>query len=291
MPTCEIVYIDAFSDTPDMGNPAGVVMDADGLCEENMQAIAKAVGFNETVFICRSSQANYRFRFFTPGHEMDLCGHATIAAVSHLCRTAAEPSALMIETKVGILPVCYDHEAKMVGMEQKAPQFADFTGSRSALAAALGIQADDITGGLPVMYGSTGTWTLLVPVRDEETLFAMQPDNAAFPSILTEMPRASVHPFVVLQAADVIAFSARHFSSPYSGTVEDPVTGTASGVMGAYAARYLCPERERLRCVVQQGKSVGRDGKVFVEVEKTQRETHVRIAGQAVMVKKFSVDF
>ena len=291
MAICKVVHIDAFSDTPGMGNPAGVVLGADHLRGLDMQAIAKAVGFNETVFVCRSRHADYRFRFFTPGHEMNLCGHATVAAMWNLNRTASESSRLWVETAAGILPVWYDRDGNLVRMRQSSPEFVEFSGSRDALAAALGIKAGGFDPELPIVYGSTGTWTLLVPVRDEEALFAMRPDNAAFPSILAKMPRASVHPFVVTKRDGDMEFSARHFSSPYSGTIEDPVTGTASGVMGAYAMRHLCPERDEAHFLVHQGKSVGRNGRVFVDVEKTPTETQIFIAGQAVPVKEFSVSF
>lgn len=67
---------DAFSTKPGMGNPAGIVLDADNLIDEEMQKIASKVGFNECAFPVKSNVADLRIRYFTPGHEMDLCGHA-----------------------------------------------------------------------------------------------------------------------------------------------------------------------------------------------------------------------
>lgn len=80
MRTRKVLHYDAFASNPDMGNPAGVVLHADDLDVESMQSIAKSVGFNETVFILKSDKADYRLRYFTPGHEMNLCGHATIGS-------------------------------------------------------------------------------------------------------------------------------------------------------------------------------------------------------------------
>ena len=72
MTTVRVLHVDAFSARPGMGNPAGVLLDADGLGEATMQAIAHAVGFNETAFVLPSTRANLRLRYFTPGHEVDL---------------------------------------------------------------------------------------------------------------------------------------------------------------------------------------------------------------------------
>ena len=87
-PTANTVTVDcfeAFTTVPGKGNPAGVVFDADFLTEPQMQEIAKKVGFNETAFLVKSDKADLRIRYFTPGHEMNLCGHGTIAAILAIC--------------------------------------------------------------------------------------------------------------------------------------------------------------------------------------------------------------
>ncbi|BBI32975.1 hypothetical protein KCTCHS21_23740 [Cohnella abietis] len=79
MKNVTVLHYDAFSDQPNKGNPAGVVLDASQLSEKDMQSIAYEVGFNETVFVVDSQVADLRLRYFTPGHEINLCGHATMA--------------------------------------------------------------------------------------------------------------------------------------------------------------------------------------------------------------------
>ncbi|EJS69985.1 phenazine biosynthesis protein PhzF family protein [Bacillus wiedmannii] len=81
MKTIKVFHYDAFTNKPNMGNPAGVVLEADGLTEGEMQRIAEKVGFNETSFVLSSKEANIKIRYFTPGHEMDLCGHATVGTI------------------------------------------------------------------------------------------------------------------------------------------------------------------------------------------------------------------
>lgn len=84
----------------------------------------------------------------------------------------------------------------------------------------------------------------------------------------------------------------RHFSSPYSGTIEDPVTGTASGVMGAYYAMYLEKYFDgELKLVVEQGQEINKDGRVTVFVTKDieTENLQIDISGTAVYVKEFEI--
>ncbi|MEO2014135.1 MAG: PhzF family phenazine biosynthesis isomerase [Fuerstiella sp.] len=103
-------HYDAFSLTPHKGNPAGVVLEADGLSDSTMQAIALKVGFNETAFVLPSDKATRRIRFFTPGHETPLCGHAAVASIvtlfeQRLLSESSLPLSLAIETDAGVLPI------------------------------------------------------------------------------------------------------------------------------------------------------------------------------------------
>jgi PhzF family phenazine biosynthesis protein len=92
------------------------------------------------------------------------------------------------------------------------------------LALSMGIEESDIETELRTLYGSTGTWTLLIPIKSLAAFKRMKPNNKLFPNILKEMPRASIHP-ICLETYDSNAhMHARHFSSPFSGTIEDPVT-------------------------------------------------------------------
>ncbi|SCN37796.1 Protein of unknown function [Bacillus cytotoxicus] len=84
----------------------------------------------------------------------------------------------------------------------------------------------------------------------------------------------------------------RHFSSPYAGTIEDPVTGTASGVMGAYYATFLKEDKEQeMICIVEQGQEIHKDGRVRVYVQRTEKDNvlHVEVAGTAVYVREFEI--
>ena len=109
--------------------------------------------------------------------------------------------------------------------------------------------------------------------------------------VLGSMPRSSIHPFCVEADAGEADLSARHFSSPYSGTVEDPITGTASGVMGAFMATHAVKwmADRGYSVVVEQRREVGRDGRVYVAVINRRAPFQVRIAGSACFVKDMRI--
>jgi PhzF family phenazine biosynthesis protein len=281
-----VLLLDAFSATPHAGNPAGVVLDASDLDDTGMQHVARELGFSETAFVLPSAQADLRVRYFTPGHEVDLCGHATIATLVALHDRGAlprrDPLRVTIETRAGVLPISITTDPSgrtLVTMTQAPARFVDFGGSRARLAEVLGIAADDLDPTLPAVYGSTGLWTLVVPVRSLDAMRRISPRTSAFPSLLVEIPTASIHPFCREVVRPDAHLHARHFSSPRSGTVEDPVTGTASGVLGAYHDRFMGTPPVPL--VIEQGQEVGRDGRVLVWVERDGTTWRVRIAGVA----------
>ncbi|MGH0780279.1 PhzF family phenazine biosynthesis isomerase [Bacillus cereus] len=297
MKTINVFHYDAFTNKPNMGNPAGIVLDADGLTEEEMQRIAEKIGFNETTFVLSSEVAHIRMRFFTPGFEMDLCGHGTVGTIYALRERSLleEKASLTIETKAGILPIqiCVNENGEtLIKMRQAAPQFKDFAGSKEELARSIGLEVNDLDVSLPIVYGSTGNWTVIVPIKNLNACERMKPNNAAFPSVLKEIPNASIHPICLETYDEKVHMHGRHFSSAYAGTIEDPVTGTASGVMGAYYATYVEKDFDHeMELIVEQGQEIHKDGRVTVYVTKVEGNANLQIdiAGTAVYVKEFEV--
>jgi PhzF family phenazine biosynthesis protein len=292
-----VLHYDAFAPRPGMGNPAGVVLDAGDLSDAVMQAIARAVGFNETAFVLPSTVADLRLRYFTPGHEMDLCGHATVGSFVALHQHGRLPGAglprrLTLETRAGVLPVTVEAGGAgepVVIMAQPPARFESFEGDRGGLARVLGLGPDDLRTDLPILYGNTGVWTLVVPVHGLGTMRRMKPLTAEFPSVLAGRPDASIHPFCIETIHPDTHLHARHFSSPRSGTVEDPVTGTASGVLGAYHLEFIDPDAAA-PLVIEQGQELGRDGRVRVWVERRDGRCHPRVGGTGCFVRELAID-
>lgn len=290
MKQIEVYRYDAFSEKPRMGNPAGIVLNGDGLTEEEMQQIAYKVGFNETVFLLNSICADYRCRFFTPGQEVPLCGHGTIAMLSALKTNGLlmEKPVVMVETKVGVLTleVSTVNGTTFISMEQAPATFEAFSGSKLEVADSIGISEEEIDERFPIVYGSTGSWTLLVPIKKLKSFERMVPKNDRFPNLLKKYPKASIHPFCLETYHKEALMHGRHFSSFYSGIEEDPVTGTASGAMGAYFTQYI-NDRHEIKMLIEQGQEMGKDGLLQVEV---LNKRDVKIIGTAVYVETFLIE-
>lgn len=294
MKLIKVYHYDAFSKKPNKGNPAGVVLNGDDLTETEMQDVAFKVGFNETAFPIASDRADLRIRYFSPKQEMELCGHATMATIYALKTNGwlENKTELTIETNAGVLPIrITKNEQKEIHitMKQALPQFKKFEGSRYDLAKAIGIEEVDFDDELPIMYGSTGAWTLLIPIKSLDIFNKMEPNNKVFSSILNEIPNASVHPFCLESYYEEVDMHGRHFSSTFSGTIEDPVTGTASGVMGAYFAKYIKKECDMpINLIVEQGQEMNKDGQMIVNVAENNE---IEITGNAVYVKEIDILF
>ena len=292
MKTVKLIRYDAFADTPGMGNPCGVVFD-DTLTPEEMQAVAAKAGFTECAFLCPSETADLRLRFFMPGKETPLCGHGTVCAISaFMAGQPAAPRLLSAETGAGILSLGWEPDTRRVVMEQANAQFEPFEGDLPALMAAIGLGMENLDPRWPVLYGSTGAWTVILPICSLEAFGRMQPQNKLFASILTAHPGASVHPICTQVLHPECTLHGRHFSSSSSGTVEDPVTGTACGVMAAYYLAHmpaLHGGSSSISLLIEQGQDMGLDGKVQAWAEAQPDGIHVKIAGSAIPGKEFSL--
>ena len=122
---------DSFTNEKFKGNPAGVVLDGKGLEEDQMQLIARELGYPETVFIFKDD-SKIKVRFFTPKEEIDLCGHATIAygtalVESGMINVNEGENKIDIETNLGILPIIItieDKKIKNIMMYQASPKLS-----------------------------------------------------------------------------------------------------------------------------------------------------------------------
>ena len=282
---------DSFTQTPYAGNPAGVVFPQASLSDAQMLAVAGELHL-ETAFVlpAEGTKADYVVSYYTGVKRIPLCGHDTVALVSVLAQTGriAPPATLRLVTDVGVLTVAI-REDGTVTMEHALPHYGAIVPAADA-ADALGLPLNEIEDtGLPVQVVSTGTPFLIVPVAHRAALSALAPDMTgliAYGDGLEEY----VDGFYVW-TADPESTEARVHARcfcPAAGLPEDPVTGTASGALGAYLARHerLMPDTDEvLRFQAEQGQDMGRPGTVDVEITlKDGQAARVQVSGKAVIV-------
>jgi PhzF family phenazine biosynthesis protein len=252
-----IVTVDAFTDRPFAGNPAGVCVLQDERDEAWMQDVAREMNLAETAFLLRREDG-FGLRWFTPAAEVDLCGHATLASAHVLWETSAlAPTATArFHTRSGLLTAERRGEWIELDFPVTPPEPVE---APPGLAEALGAQ--------PVYVGRS-RFDYLVEVRDEATVRALRPE-------LARVAQYDVRG-VIVTAASASAerdFVSRFFA-PRVGVPEDPVTGSAHCCLAAYWSRRLGKTRFLAHQVSARG------GAVRVEL----RGDRVGLGGRAVTV-------
>jgi PhzF family phenazine biosynthesis protein len=275
-----LFQVDSFTDRLFGGNPAGVVPDARGLDERTMQALAREMNCSETAFVFPPTRADctQRVRFFTPGEEVPMCGHATIAAYLVLSARGDVGERAVMECGAGALPIAIakDGGAIRVTMTQNEGSFADVP-SRGMVAQCVGLPPDAVATRPPPELSSTGLCAAILPLQSLEVLARCRPDAAK----IRELGAPVGVYAVVLEPDDgeVTRAHARFFGAEGIGIVEDPVTGSAAGALAAWLHRHgrLAIGRP---LVVEQGGHCGRPGTVIAEVGADRR---VSITGTGVV--------
>lgn len=261
-----IWQVDAFTDAPFRGNPAAVCVLPSFPTDQWMQHVAAEMNLAETAFVVPRGDSNqFDLRWFTPAVEVDLCGHATLAAAHVLWEQgfAAPATPIEFETRSGSL--CCVQEACGITLDFPAtpPVAIEDSTVIQTLAASLGL-AEREGAELPRVWKSR--FDLMVILDDERQVRELQPNMAA----VAELDARGV---IVTAEADMdgVDFVSRFFA-PQVGVSEDPVTGSAHCCLAPYWAQRL----GRPRLVGYQASVRG--GRVGVAVEGDR----VRLTGAAV---------
>jgi PhzF family phenazine biosynthesis protein len=246
--------VNAFTANGENGNPAGVVLHAGDLGKRQMQSIATHAGFAETAFVCMHKNATRQLRFFTQTNEVDLCGHATIAAWALMHQKGELPAGdYTQQTKAGLLRIAI-MKSGLVFMEQNPARFYGGI-PMSSISALVGVHDDVFHDSLKPQIVSTGIRDLLVPVREKAILFQLLPDLPEIKKFSIKHDISGLHFFALLEDNESIA-STRNFA-PRDGIDEEAATGTSNGALLCYLAKESrLPEKEIYR--IEQGEAMDR---------------------------------
>ena len=258
--------VDAFASVPFMGNPACVVEPFDQWPSDAwMQALAKENNQAETAFLLRTADpARFGLRWFTPGMEVDLCGHATLASAHVLlAETGLEAASLTFDTRSG--PLAVRRTASGYEMDFPADPPRRCAIPPVGLAEALGAEPVEVWAG---RY-------LIAVLADAAAVHAISPDIRALASIQGDAGEAGqVIVCAMADASDDVDVVDRFFA-PGCGIDEDPATGSAHCILGPLYADRLGRDILRFRQVFP-----GRGGDIEIEV----RGDRVLLRGQATTV-------
>ena len=287
-----IVQVDAFSERPFGGNPAAVVLDAQGLSDEQMLAIAAEMRVAGTAFLSPASGAgaDWRLRWFTPTREIAYSGHTTLAAVHALIEAGRlRNNHVVFETQSGPLSasVVAGKARRLIWLEPKVPALHPFTGPLTHLRESLGLAGG--AGWAPA--ATTPDHDLLIPVAGLEALRALTPHMATLADVATHV---GVRGVCLVSRETVDEGSATHcrFFAPHFGIPEDIVTGSVHSSIGIWLleAGLLHPDGALAAFTAEQGDGLGRPGRLRVELQMDGGAVaRVRVGGSAVTVLAGSI--
>ncbi|MFH1135396.1 MAG: PhzF family phenazine biosynthesis protein [Pseudomonadota bacterium] len=214
----KIWQVDAFTDKPFSGNPAGVTVLDKPAAEDWMQALAREMNLSETAFL-HPSEDGFNLRWFTPKVEVDLCGHATLASAHILWTEGFLPPNAQARffTKSGLLTAIFKKN-KWIEMDFPLTPVSE-SDPPAGLAEALGLE---------FKFVGRSRFDYLVEVETEEAVRNMSPDF----SRLAQVETRGVIVTARAESAD-LDFVSRFFA-PAVGVDEDPVTGSAHSSLGPY---------------------------------------------------------
>ncbi|MGD2034381.1 MAG: PhzF family isomerase [Bacteroidales bacterium] len=294
-----IYQIDAFTSEKFRGNPAGVVVNADGLTDRQMQQIARELNNSETAFLFSpdDSECDGIIRYFTPKTEVPTCGHATIAAMyAKALEENLNSRILKYKTRIGVLPfeiIRHNGDYQIImtqGKFELSPAFDRDTTQK--LMAALGLENSDIDNKCPVQIASTGHSKVMTGIKSRKRLDSLTPDYPALTKLSRSIDCKGYFVFTFDSGSRDILTCGRMFA-PAVGINEDPVTGNANGPLGGYLIqnRLVHFEGNYFEFTGRQGEKMERPGdvNVMVTIENNQPSL-IRIKGNAVMIFKTGIE-
>lgn len=278
-PASDVLRYTAFSADPEGGNPAGVVLDAAGLDDAAMLAVAAELGYSESAFLTEANGGTYTIRYFSPKAEVPFCGHATVATAIALAERDG-PGDLVFSTRAGTVPVTVTREggelrATLTSVEPHVTEVGpdDLT---EALAA-LDWPAADLDPALAPRIAYAGARHLVLAAATRERLADLAYDFARLEALMHRLDLTTVQ--LVWREGPAVFHVRDPF--PVGGVVEDPATGAAAAAFGAYARELaLVPEAAVL--TLHQGEDMGRPGTLTVELR--PGDSRVRVSGTGTRI-------
>jgi trans-2,3-dihydro-3-hydroxyanthranilate isomerase len=287
--------LDVFTDRPYSGNPLAVVLEADGLTDEQMQTVAREFNLSETVFVQHgnASKSLARLRIFTPARELPFAGHPTIGTACLLAdlllAQASNEIEFVLEENVGPVPVTVRRAPGRPAFAQlttaRLPEYGAPAPAAAEIALALGIPpAEIITQDDKPRVASCGVPFLLVPVTDMAALSRIRLDVPRCNALLQGCGASGLFLYAREAEHDEADLRARMFA-PEMGIAEDPATGGAAVALAGALAMEDPVSDGRLAWVIEQGVEMGRPSLLYTEADKRNgKVSAVRVGGHAVRI-------
>jgi PhzF family phenazine biosynthesis protein len=292
-----IFQVDAFTATRFTGNPATVVLDADGHDDATLFAVAREFPHAEVAFVFAATGADHdvRLRFFNARKEAPFVGHATVAAHAVLLALGRRSTGVFRQhSGTGIIEVTAHVEQLAAGPEtliefrQIVPELDTPLPFKTTLrvAEALRLPATQLHEIMPARIARKGSTRLLVPIADPRQLDTLAPNIDTLLTLGSELGTDGFFVFALDRNADELSTESRMFC-PALGIPEDPVSGNAHAMLAAYLWDLGQFGKNSTAFTGRQGRQMKRPGQVSVKLEVDQGSlVAAHIGGKAVIVSE-----
>lgn len=286
-----IVQLDVFTDRALTGNALAVVLDARGLSDEQMQALARETNLSETTFIlprdaATEKERGIRVRIFTVKEELPFAGHPTLGT-AFVLRGESGSAEVRLDLNVGMVPVRFEQQPgqPVFGeMTQKNPQFGP-THAAESLAGFTNLSAADFDSSLPIQTVSTGLPYTIAAIQSLDKLKGLRFDPVGAAEYLAQ----SGGRFFYFVSRETVDPKARLHARMLFYNGEDPATGSAAGCCASWAVAHGVAASDE-RILVEQGIEMLRPSRIFVRATKQDNQViNVRVGGNCVEVLRGEV--
>jgi trans-2,3-dihydro-3-hydroxyanthranilate isomerase len=295
------VTVDVFTGTQFAGNPLGVVLNAQGLSDGQMQAVAAEFNLAETTFVLppKNPAHTAEVRIFTPRYEMPFAGHPNVGTAFALARAGTSygrsvgSDSVVFEEKAGIVPISLLRDGAVVtGARLASPQLLTLGVEIPAelIASACSLSVDDIeTRNHPPLIASCGTPFILAELKDRARLAAAAARSDVFMQEISKQPATSLLIYTQVEESG-IDIRARMFA-PHHGIPEDPATGSANVALIGLMAKLRPDPDLRISKTIAQGVEMGRPSLLEASAEKQNGTvTATYIGGRCVPVMSGTIE-
>ncbi len=269
--TPKVYHLRVFADGPNGGNPLPVVIDAEGMKNVDMQAVAESCG-HESGFVFpppSNSVCDFEFHYWVPEHEMEMCGHATVGALWLLEKLGRlSGNYVRILTRSGIVEanVKRGDEGVWVEISQNLGVVSRISTDSAAyqnLLSTLGIEESSLALGYPIQNSKTSRAKTMIPLSDVDILSGLQPRFDQVEKACKLLGSTGLYPYA---RQDDKVFCARQFPKK-SGYPEDAATGIAAAALAfALLENGLVGADDEV--TVKQGQAMGAPSSIAVRFKK-----------------------
>lgn len=283
----KIYIVDSFTEKRFCGNQAGVVLLESGKDfpePDYMRQLAAELRYSETAFIKKLEKEVFKLRYFTPMQEVELCGHATIAAFTVLHKEGViKAGSCRAETMAGDLEVKVSE--KDIWMEMAVPRIIKIFDQEEseALYTSLSLDKYDAPEAMIPQIINTGLSDIMLPVKNQKALEAAVLKAQEVSLLSAAYSVTGIHLFCLEKDIEITA-RCRNFA-PVCGIDEESATGTSNGALTWYLRQYGIVKPNEINRFVQ-GEAMGKPSVIKTIFDEKEGKPRIRVGGAAVIVLK-----